>query len=105
MFAYDSREKIPFYGQLRIKQKKTLSLQQRQELLAKGKNFAFIPTLITLTKDQAKLIKISQKKYEIRKKMEDLVQYPSQMDQFKSMVKGIKNNKKKNLSGVIESKH
>lgn len=105
LFAYDSREKIPFYGQLRIKQKKTLSLQQRQELLAKGKNFAFILTLTTLTKDQAKLIKISQKKYEIRKKMEDLVQYPSQMDQFKSMVKGIKNNKKKNLSGVIESKH
>lgn len=80
-----------------------LTLQQRQNLLAKGNKLNLFVISTFLSKDQAKLIKVSQKKYEIQRKMNDLVEFPSQMDDFKSMVKGIKNNKKKNFSGVIES--
>jgi hypothetical protein len=79
--AYDSREKIPSLGQIRITQRNALTLQQRQDKLAK---------------DHEKLVKASQTKLQIKRKMEDLLDYSVQMDVFKDRIREFKIKRMKN---------
>jgi len=54
-------------------------------------------------KNHAKLIKISQKRYEIQKKMDIIADHPVKMAQFKQAVRNIKTSQRKHHCGAIEN--
>ena len=79
MAAYPTKESLPISNKIHIRERNQMTIQQRQELVMKN---------------STKLIKISQKRHEIHKKMENLVDFPVKMQKFKQSIRNIKTAQK-----------
>lgn len=85
--VYPSKEYVNAKNMVKATERNTMTLKQRQDLLMKN---------------QVKLVNVSQKKYEIEQKMENIIDEPREMRQLQTVVRDIKTARRNQLSGVIE---